>query len=99
MNFLEVWKEKCEAARNIEDDFGRQNALNYLIGERFLDALLAAESSVEVRAELSDFAAEIVLIDGQTLAQLMTDHDIGVSTARSYVLKRIDSDYFSEDEA
>jgi restriction system protein len=42
---------------------------------------------------------KIVLIDGPTLAELITDHGIGVSTARKYVLKRVDSDYFTEEEA
>ncbi|MGH7265561.1 MAG: restriction endonuclease [Candidatus Rokuibacteriota bacterium] len=41
--------------------------------------------------------SKIVLIDGQTLAGLMIDHNVGVSAVRSYDLKRIDSDYFSEE--
>ncbi len=39
---------------------------------------------------------KIVLVDGSTLAGLMIDHDIGVSPYRSFVLKRLDSDYFEE---
>jgi restriction system protein len=41
--------------------------------------------------------SKIVLIDGTTLARLMVDHDLGVATVRSYEIKRIDSDYFSEE--
>lgn len=41
---------------------------------------------------------KIVLIDGQQLAQLMIDHDVGVATARTFVIKKIDSDYFMEGE-
>ena len=41
--------------------------------------------------------SKIVLIDGETLAQLMIDHDIGVSSVASYTLKKMDIDYFSED--
>ena len=37
-----------------------------------------------------------MLIDGKTLANLMIDHDVGVSTYRSIALKRLDSDYFQE---
>ena len=40
---------------------------------------------------------KIVLIDGRWLTQLMIDHDIGVATARSLVVKKIDQDYFEED--
>ena len=37
---------------------------------------------------------KIVLIDGITLAELMIDNDLGVATAQTYKVKRIDSDYF-----
>jgi restriction system protein len=36
------------------------------------------------------------LIDGPRLADLMIEHDIGVSTTRTIALKRIDTDYFEE---
>ena len=39
---------------------------------------------------------KIVLIDGEDLAGLMIDHNIGVSPVSVYEIKRIDSDYFSE---
>jgi len=38
----------------------------------------------------------IVLIDGQQLADLMIDHDIGVNVSVTYKVKRLDSDYFEE---
>jgi restriction system protein len=41
--------------------------------------------------------SKIVLIDGEQLAQYMIDHDIGVSKIVSYDIKKIDSDYFSEE--
>ena len=48
-----------------------------------------------------DFAtridSKIVLIDGAALAKHMIDHNVGVSTSRSYEVKKIDSDYFSEE--
>ena len=36
----------------------------------------------------------IVLIDGEHLADLMIDHDIGVNAVQTYKIKRLDSDYF-----
>ena len=39
---------------------------------------------------------KIVLIDGNQLAQLMIDHDVGVSIEKTYEIKRVDSDYFAE---
>jgi restriction system protein len=48
-----------------------------------------------------DFArsidSRIILLDGQTLADLMIDHGIGVSEVATYAVKRVDSDYFSQE--
>lgn len=41
--------------------------------------------------------SKIVLIDGDTLAQLMIDHNVGVSPMAVYEIKRIDFDYFTEE--
>jgi restriction system protein len=40
---------------------------------------------------------KIVLIDGEKLANLMIDNDVGVTKVISYDIKRLDSDYFIED--
>ncbi|MDE0637815.1 MAG: restriction endonuclease [Candidatus Poribacteria bacterium] len=42
--------------------------------------------------------SKIILIDGQQLAQFMIEHDVGVSTTKTYEIKRVDSDYFAETE-
>lgn len=51
-------------------------------------------------AEAIDYASRIdtkvVLLDGKALSALMIDFDIGVAASASYVVKRIDSDYFEE---
>ena|SRR3990172_4073116 len=57
-----IWIEQCEAARDIEDEFGTQKALTYLIGEKFLNFLEAAEDDPEFRAEIPTFVAEIKTI-------------------------------------
>jgi hypothetical protein len=57
--FHKIWIEQCEAVRGIEDEFGTQNALKYLVGEKFLKFLEAAESDAEFRGEIPDFVAEI----------------------------------------
>lgn len=40
---------------------------------------------------------KIILVDGEQLAKLMIEYDLGVSTVATYTVKRIDSDFFSED--
>ena len=41
-------------------------------------------------------ASQIVLIDGERLAKLMIEYGVGVSTAQTLEIKKIDSDFFSE---
>jgi restriction system protein len=41
---------------------------------------------------------KIVLIDGEQLAQYMIDFNVGVTEERRYIVKRLDENYFSEDE-
>jgi restriction system protein len=40
---------------------------------------------------------KIVLIDGEQLAQLMIDYNLGCTTQQTYEVKKIDSDYFGEE--
>ncbi len=46
---------------------------------------------------ISRIDSKIVLIDGDMLAQLMIDYNIGVAPIATYELKRMDSDYFTEE--
>ncbi|MGH1392665.1 MAG: restriction endonuclease [Trichormus sp.] len=41
--------------------------------------------------------SKIVLIDGQELAQLMIDNNVGVSTISTYEIKKIDLDFFTDE--
>jgi hypothetical protein len=59
MNLCKIWIDQCEAARRIEDEFGTPNALDYLVGEKLLNFLEAAEIDTSFRAEIPSFVAEI----------------------------------------
>jgi len=59
MNPCRVWVEQCDAARAIEDEFGTDRALAYLVGEKFINFLSAAETDEGFRAEIPAFVAEI----------------------------------------
>ncbi|MFN6207586.1 MAG: hypothetical protein ACK49R_14190 [Planctomycetota bacterium] len=39
----------------------------------------------------------VVLINGKQLAQLMIEHDVGVSTIGTYSLKEVSNDFFEEE--
>jgi restriction system protein len=48
----------------------------------------------DARIYVKQIEKKIVLIDGQQLADLMIEHGVGVVVRQSYVLKRVDIDYF-----
>ena len=75
-----------------------QKFVGALQGQRAKKGVFITTSSYT--AEAIEYASRIdtkvVLIDGQLLANLMMDFDVGVSVSASYSVKRIDSDYFEE---
>lgn len=77
-----------------------QKFVGALQGQRAKKGVFITTSSYT--SEAIDYASRIdtkvVLIDGQLLSDLMMDFDVGVSVSASYVIKRIDSDYFEEGE-
>ena len=70
-----------------------------LQGQRARRGVFITTSTFTTGAQehVSRIDSKIVLIDGETLAQLMLDFDLGVTTVATYRLKRIDSDYFTGD--
>ncbi|MDD8021233.1 MAG: restriction endonuclease [Acidobacteriota bacterium] len=76
--------------------------------QKFAGALMGKKAKKGIFITTSSFSrdaieyadkieSKIVLINGETLAQLMIDHDIGVSNYMTYTLKKVDNDYFSEE--
>jgi restriction system protein len=51
----------------------------------------------EARQYVEKIDSKIVLVDGERLAELMFEHNVGVSTVTSYPVKRIDNDFFLEE--
>lgn len=59
--------------------------------------ITTSQFSADAKAYVSQIEKKIVLIDGERLSEMMIDHDVGVSVGETYAVKRIDSDYFSEE--
>jgi restriction system protein len=57
--------------------------------------ITTARFSREAESYVERLRQRVVLIDGEQLADLMIEHGVGVTTARSYQIKRIDEDYFN----
>jgi restriction system protein len=52
--------------------------------------------SDDAKRYASNIDTKVVLIDGKRLANLMIDHNVGVSERTTYEIKSLDSDYFGE---
>jgi len=75
--------------------------------QKFVGALHGKNARKGIFITTSDFTSgaiqyteglsdKVVLIDGETLANLMIDHGVGVALEEAYEIKRVDSDYFNE---
>jgi restriction system protein len=89
-------------AKRWESTVGRpeiQKFVGALTGQRARKGLFITTSdySGEAHEYVSRIETKVVLIDGETLAQLMIDYNVGVSTITTYELKKIDTDYFTEE--
>jgi restriction system protein len=89
-------------AKRWDNTVGRpeiQKFVGALTGQRAKKGLFITTATFSADAEdyVSRIDAKVVLIDGETLAQLMIDHNVGVSTVGAYEIKKIDSDYFAEE--
>lgn len=51
----------------------------------------------DARDYVSRISKRIILIDGNELAQLMIEYNVGVTPRKTYIVKKIDEDYFSEE--
>jgi restriction system protein len=88
-------------AKRWEANVGRPEVQKFagaLQGQRAKKGILISTScfSPDARSFVSKIDNKIVLIDGDELADLMIDHNLGVSPMASYEVKKIDTDYFTE---
>jgi restriction system protein len=89
-------------AKRWEGSVGRpeiQKFAGALQGHRAKKGIFITTSNFtkDARDYVSRIESKIVLIDGETLAQLMIENNVGVSSVISYEVKRIDSDYFTDE--
>lgn len=89
-------------AKRWQSDIGRkeiQSFVGALAGKHatkgiFITTSKFCKTAIEYAQSVSH---KIILIDGDMLAKLMIDYNVGVSTYRTIKLKRVDSDYFDSD--
>ncbi|MBI4843301.1 MAG: restriction endonuclease [Nitrospirae bacterium] len=89
-------------AKRWDNTVGRPEVQKFagaLEGQRARKGIMITTStfSQDARDYVSRINSKIVLIDGKRLAQLMIDNNLGVNPLATYDIKRIDSDYFTEE--
>lgn len=60
--------------------------------------ITTSKFSRDARVYADSLENKVILIDGERLAELMYEYGLGVSTVSSYDIKRIDGEFFEEDE-
>ncbi|MBL7203531.1 MAG: restriction endonuclease [Desulfobacteraceae bacterium] len=88
-------------AKRWENTVGRpeiQKFAGALQGQRARKGIFITTSnfSKEALDYVKSIDSKIILIDGQRLAELMIENNVGVSPVSTYEIKKIDSDYFTD---
>jgi restriction system protein len=89
-------------AKRWQETVGRkeiQSFVGALAGKKAQKGVFITTSGFKSTASeyARDVHQKVILIDGERLADLMIEHDIGVAKFHSYEVKRVDSDYFDQD--
>lgn len=87
--------------------YAKGNAVGRPEVQAFVGSLVGKGATKGVFVTTSNFSPQaidyakhlsqrVILLDGQSLADLMIEHGVGVRTIQSIELKRLDEDFFSE---
>ena len=89
-------------AKRWQDPVGRPEIHKFvgaLHGRRARKGVFVTTSTFtsDAREYAEQIDTKVVLVDGRSLARLMILHDVGCSPACTFVVKKLDSDYFVEE--
>lgn len=92
----------CIQAKRWEGSVGRpvvQSFVGSLDGMKAKKGVIITTSGFTKEAQefVRVIDRKVVLIDGRQVAELMIEHNVGVSTVRSYTVKRLDADFFADE--
>lgn len=90
-------------AKRWKDPVGRpeiQKFFGALHGQRATKGVFITTSrfSADAATYAENVTPRVILVDGAHLTRLMISYGVGVSPAKTYVLKRADLDYFADDD-
>lgn len=96
---LDVIYIQAKRWENTVNDGEIRNFVGSLAGQKANRGVFITTSEFTKRAHeyVSGIQQKVILIDGEKLAQLMIEHNVGVSTMGIYEVKKVDADYFTEE--
>ncbi len=86
------WDDKAVGSPQIDQFAGALQKKKATKGVFITTSTFTADALKSV----SEYPIRIVLLDGEALANLMMDFDLGVTVTTIYQVKRVDSDYFAD---
>lgn len=86
-------------AKRWQGNIGRpeiQKFAGALLGQQAKKGIFITTSAFSTGAEkdVQNLDSKIILVDGHRLAELMIEYNVGVDPVTTYILKKVDSDYF-----
>ena len=95
--YIQAKKWACDATVGRPEIQKFVGALSGQQAQKGLFITTAKFSSGAVKYADNLLGQKVVLIDGTVLTKLMIKHNVGVSVEQVYEIKRVDSDFFSEE--
>lgn len=87
--------ESSVGARDVRDFAGSLEEKKAIKGV----FITTSDFTKDAREFVGRIGKRIILIDGQKLADLLIDFDVGVGIRKTYIIKKIDEDYFTDLES
>lgn len=96
---LDVIYLQAKRWKNVIGSKEIRNFVGSLVGKKANKGVFITTSGFTKEASkyVKSITHKVILIDGEMLTQLMIENNIGVSKEISYDIKKIDSDYFTEE--
>ncbi len=89
-------------AKRWQDNVGSRELRDFVGSLEYFRAqkgvfITTSDFSPSTKEYIKGINKKVVLINGQYLAQLMIEHGIGVTRVETYVINRLDNDYFLDE--
>jgi restriction system protein len=96
LNVIYIQAKRWE---NTVNDAEIRNFVGSLAGQKANRGVFITTSDFTKRAleYVSGIQQKVILINGEKLAQLMIEHNVGVTEVASYKVKKVDTDFFAEE--